>query len=721
MGDHVNDSGFINSLNGMDVESAKNFIRSLHHSGLFNFEEKNTAGLTLLQQTLANNSDVEIIEALLDAGADPAPMLSPSPATFPPLYMAANLADARITNSLLQALRRKYKDDDKQYLKKITEISPQTLKSAFDVAQQNQNARARQLITASISLAIEELLPDFTSWGMVTLQETHAIASVKKAGLRERLYEIMVDEVDHQRVAIIGCGFAGTLAAIHLIKHAQKPLEIMMIEENEKQRGGGVGFGANSNDPYFLTNISNKTMSSFPVNRIDLADWLNNKADRTEWPEIWQSTIFTAHDACPRMLFQLYMQYNLQLAQKEAEDNGKLVAVTEISGKVVHIFDQEDQPTRIIFSSGESVAANMAILATGFVAAKKPAFSVDKPAAQRTVFDPYTPQGKEQITHIDKDSTLLIVGGLQSAADQVVRLIYQGHQGKIIMCSRSGHEHEPYPALGIEAPFKISRPAFMDADNIPDFIQGLRADFWERTKIEEHSAERVIQAYQPFIPEVIEKFGQKAVGQLLNQHRSLINSLRVGINHKVARILKKAEISGQLQHMAGHIHRCEAAEQEIFVSYTPKGQEEATALAVDHMIICLGRQTLAGPLWENMLQSGMARPHFTGDGVQVDAYDGALIKANGKASTRLFVVGALRAGSMLENSGLIGPPAASVPGTSKAIFSTAVQIKTEMASTYAHETVEAAILSKNATDDYLRNKGLALQPQQTRSFRSPAP
>ena len=79
-------------------------------------------------------------------------------------------------------------------------------------------------------------------------------------------------------IAIIGCGFSGTMTAVQLIKHAMKhatinvpgPLQIYIIEKENIARG----LAYSDIDPCLLLNVRADQMGAFPDDIGHFYQWL---------------------------------------------------------------------------------------------------------------------------------------------------------------------------------------------------------------------------------------------------------------------------------------------------------------------------------------------------------------------------------------------------------------------------------------------------------------
>lgn len=643
------------------------------------FDNKWTALISAI-----NNNHEPVVDALLAAGANPDARSRPEQ-NISPLFLSTQENNQKIAAKIIAALKDKYKDDPVSLFKALTFQNSGTRRSAYEAAKNNSYNGIARLIDAEVAA----LIPTIANWDETTLNDTDAHRVFKEHG-RTRDLAATLDNRPHKRIAIVGAGFSGALTAIHLLNNTREPLEVMLIEKRKKETDsgrakapvyGGVAYSAETTSEELLTNIPISRMSAFDDKPNDLLDWLKtvnrsewrnpydahlNEEDRQKWPEKYIKTTFEPNSSVPRVIYGMYLITRLA----EAESRNENALFKRVSAEVVDVIDQSESESdvfnpnakaTIVFKDGTAYEANQAILATGYTTPKEAKFTAKIKETGRYIADPYSSEGQEQKKAIAKDETVLVVGSGLSAYDAILSLKEQGHEGKIILCSRGGYTHQTYPNAGIEQSFSIDRPRFMDATTVPELISGIRKDFWERTAVEGHTSERVIEAYQRYVPELIKKFPQDAVRQLLRDHSSLIATSRVGVGAGISRIVENAKISGQVEIIAANLHEMLPTETGLKVRYTPSGSSHEETMEIGHVISCLGRDTGKDDLWRNLTARGQTQAHFTGHGIQVGT-KGQMIDSLDNESSTVIAVGPMRVGDNIERLGYIGPQTQNVPG-----------------------------------------------------------
>src|SRR5579872_395330 len=95
-------------------------------------------------------------------------------------------------------------------------------------------------------------------------------------------------------IAVIGAGASGTLVATQLMRHAQRPLHLLLIERHPLI-GRGVAYG--TTNAYHLLNTPAKKMSAYQDKSDHFVDWLKQHHD-----------LLAAYSYVPRYVYGAYLQ-----------------------------------------------------------------------------------------------------------------------------------------------------------------------------------------------------------------------------------------------------------------------------------------------------------------------------------------------------------------------------------------------------------------------------
>jgi uncharacterized NAD(P)/FAD-binding protein YdhS len=439
-----------------------------------------------------------------------------------------------------------------------------------------------------------------------------------------------------QRVAIVGGGAAGALAAVHLLReHRERGgLEIDLIDRTGSF-GAGIAYG--TQDPLHLLNVPAVRMGAIHGHPEHFHEWL---ADRGE-PVAEEAFL-------PRGLYATYIRDLLASAEREASDArlrrraGEVTAIAEHHGAAT-------APLELTLSGGELIEADRVILALGPLGAGDP-IRVPPELKESGVYvaDPWAAGALDKVR---RDRSVLIVGTGLSMVDVALSLSDGDSGPRIRAVSRHGlvprrHRRgltnlrrfyiptetgriEPIVAAIFAQICRVSQQGD-DWRDVIDSMRPVTPQLWKALRTEEK--ERFLAEFQRLwdvhrfrmAPEVADRFGALgADGRIVAESNAIVSLERHG---KGARVFLR----------------------------TP-GAHDLDTVEVDRVINCSGAgcdlRRQAPPLLAGLLAAGRARPDELGLGLHVGE-DGALLDAEGLPSERLFAIGSLRKGVEWEAIGI---------------------------------------------------------------------
>jgi uncharacterized NAD(P)/FAD-binding protein YdhS len=480
------------------------------------------------------------------------------------------------------------------------------------------------------------------------------------------------------RVLIVGAGLAGTATAIRLLRFARRPLEIVLLERRSDYRSAGVAYHRDGNPWDHVFNIQAGRMSVFREDIHDFVHWANREADRRNWPTPWDELEFVEQGPAPRRIFQDYLTDRLAEARREAcpgvvlvEADGEAVdlkvraAGAEVTVRQLSVRGPEAGPG----AEPTALFAEHVVLATG-LELRDPPFAADVLAHPSFVRHPYSAAGVRRLVTLPPEATVAIVGSVLSAYDSAGLLLRQGHTGRIHLISRTGtmfrtypggHEHE---VLQLPCPKTLLEPY----RNREEFLARVRAE-WETARSTvalEHPevdpavvAERVAKAWEPHLPEAIERIPSTELRSLLDEFGTSIAALRVGAVEYTMAVIERAmhPAEGSAKLVVGSVEGITpAGSGRLVVSVAaPEGKH---AIEADLVVSNFGRESdysrVGQTLWRNLLRRGIAVPHErTGRGLEVDEH-GTLLGPGGLPAGPISAVGVLREGDEIVRHGRSG-------------------------------------------------------------------
>lgn len=483
------------------------------------------------------------------------------------------------------------------------------------------------------------------------------------------------------RVLVVGAGLAGTATAIRLLHFARRPLEIVLLERRPDYRCAGVAYHRDGNPWDHVFNIQAGRMSVFREDVLDFVRWANLEADRRDWPEPWAELKFAEHGPAPRRIFQDYLDDRLAEARRESCPG---VVLVEADGEAVDV-DVHAQGAEVTVrglsagglhglragpAAGTTVlSAHHVVLATG-LELKEPFFATEVAGHDRFVRNPYSAAGIRALTELPPDATVAIVGSVLSAYDSAGLLLRNGHTGRIHLISKSGTIFRTYPGGHEHGVVVLPRPDGLlePYRGREEFLARVRAEWRAACSMVEEThpdidpvivAERVSKAWEPYLPEAIERIPTPELRGFLDEFSTAIAGIRVGAMEYTMAIIERAMLPqhGTLKLVVGKVDGIDPAESgRLVVSVT--APEEKHAIEADLVVSNFGRESdysrVEQPLWRNLLQKGVAVPHErTGRGLEVDE-SGTLQNTGGQPAGPVSAVGVLREGDEIVRNGRTG-------------------------------------------------------------------
>lgn len=472
---------------------------------------------------------------------------------------------------------------------------------------------------------------------------------------------------DRPRVIIVGAGLAGTATAIRLLRFAREPLEVVLLERRLEYRYAGAAYHRDGNPWQHVFNIQAGRMSVFREDTDDFVNWANREADRRDWHEEWAGLEFSEHDPAPRRIYQDYLADRLAEAAREAYPGVDLV---ELEGEAIDVHPRGDHQEVIVRADRTvSLPAAQVVLATG-LEIKTPAFAAEVLTHGAFVREPYSRDGVGKLLALRREATVVVVGSVLSAYDTAAMLLRRGHTGKIYLVSGSGSTLRTYPDDHRHGVVELPPPALIGEvyEGREVFLSRIRSE-WDaacsRVR-QEHPdmdrsiiSERVAKAWEPHLPEILERIPSSELRWFLTQFGTVIATLRVGALPYTTRVVEQAmsALDSSVELIVGRVNRIAQGEPDGLV-VTVAGQGPEQALVADLVVSNFGRESdyekVDSELWRNLLRSGIAVAHRrTGRGLEVTE-QGTLLDPSGIGSTGLWAVGVLREGDEMVRNGRLG-------------------------------------------------------------------
>ena len=445
------------------------------------------------------------------------------------------------------------------------------------------------------------------------------------------------DAAGSARVAIIGGGFAGAVAALRLIEHTVGPLTLTMLEPRPRL---GRGIAYSTTEAGHLMNGPARILSLFPEDPLHLARWLEAEAGRGGWRPP-QDTPWELSQP-PRWIFGSYVEEHL--ARAVAAEPGR-VALRHRRARATDI-ELSDHGVRITTDDGEWVAADAAVIATGiFRKTAAVALSEDLRDDPRYVPDPYA-YGAFKRAAEARDAVIL--GSGLTMLDAVVSLDRAGFRGPIRVVSRRGQlveqRRNPEPWENFLSRETPSLRALVRAVQCERRKLASRGEDWQRLI-------PVVREQVPiFWPGLSDPEKNRFARHLQGVWQTCVH-LAPTESH---RLLERLRAEGRLVAERGRVVALSTAtDGRLSARLRVPGVGERR-IDSDLVICCLGNtfdwSRHDDPLVRALIDGAMARPHSTGLGIEVSVSSHAVIDAAGTPSLRLYAIGHPMRGASWESS-----------------------------------------------------------------------
>lgn len=440
------------------------------------------------------------------------------------------------------------------------------------------------------------------------------------------------------RVAIIGGGFSGAVTALRLIEAGNGPLAISVVEPRPAL---GRGIAYSTPEPGHLMNGPARSLSLYPEAPMHFVRWLEAEAVRGGW----QPPEGMAWDLSqpPRAHYGAYVES--RLAASVADSAGR-VRLRHRRDRAVGV-GMLGREFVIALAEGGSLLADAVVLASGvFRNGADRRISGDIARDPRHIADPYADGAFDGLAGAEE---VVVLGSGLAMLDALVSLERAGFRGRVRAVSRRGSVVEPRrPVAAAED--------FLDAGPEPTLRGLVRQVQLARRRIAAEGGDwqELVPAVRAAAPALWMRLDdadrQRFVRHMQGVWKSCVHLAPV----ETHRLAERLEAEGRLVIEAAAITAVERGEGGcLVVAVSDAGSTRR--IEADAVVNCLGHSAdwseRADPLVRALLDRGLARPHATGLGIDVDPLTLAVTPAVGGAgSGRLFAIGHPLRGSVWESA-----------------------------------------------------------------------
>ena len=402
-------------------------------------------------------------------------------------------------------------------------------------------------------------------------------------------------------VAIVGCGFSGTMVAVHLACLVSRGARILIFER-DRRFARGPAYGTTS--PDHLLNVPARLMSAFPDQPDHFLDWLRARDPAAEGGTF-----------VPRRVYGDYLE---GLLREAVERPGS--PLLPIRGEIADLHEGPSGGFTLLSCEGDQFHAHVVVLAMGNPGPRDPiAVPESLRASGAYVGNPWAQDGLEGLTG---DESLVLIGAGLTAVDLVVEAESRGTVGTITAVSRHGllpHCHAPAPPLPSPIPDLDSEREFSPRRLLREIRGAVR-----RAEREGGNWRSVIDAIRPDIPRLWGGLDEVQKRSFLRHLAAYWDIHRHRLAPEIGAILRRARSEGRFRVLAGRIIELEDLRGKgVSVVVRRRGQSSSESVIASRVINCTGpsRDLSTGfpPLVGNLCDRGLARPDPLGMGLEVDS------------------------------------------------------------------------------------------------------
>src|SRR3984885_13227654 len=387
------------------------------------------------------------------------------------------------------------------------------------------------------------------------------------------------------RVAIVGGGAAGVLAAVHL-RRAMPDAQITLIDASGRP-GAGAAYG--TDDPTHLLNVPAPRMSVWPDDPDHFSRWLDERA------------VTPAESFAPRLAYGRYLRDQLAVADVRME-----------SAEVVEL--TPGTPVRLALNDGRDLSADAVVLASGRPQNGMPD-SLERAFAPvlaegtdgRVVLDPWAP-GALAALGARRPASVLVIGSGLTGGDVALHLTARG--AAVTLLSRHGALPRRFRSTG--APTELPNLDALAAEVSLEQIRTALAADLAHAREARSDWRQVIDAPPPRTARLGPPFGWEARRRFIREDLRHWDVPRPRMPPTIADAIHAAIESGQLIVEAGEVAdvslRGEGVELVVTTSWRSMRRRG------DAVVVATGatwdrRSLQRSALWARLLDSGVASLH----------------------------------------------------------------------------------------------------------------
>lgn len=439
-------------------------------------------------------------------------------------------------------------------------------------------------------------------------------------------------------IAIVGGGFAGTMTAVHLMQHADFPLNIIIIN-NRFPLVKGIAYAT----PYaeHLLNVPVSSISAFSLHADHFFNWLSRHQDFKDIPaEILKNSF------APRKVYAEYLDI---VWAATLENKSEQVNLQLIEDEVINVISNNDS-FDIELQNASTLKADYVVLATGNAIPK------NIPIADTSFYDSKlyykNPWDDNCMQNLKSERDILIIGNSLTMIDAVISLQSKGFSKKIYTMSPHGFAIMPdatVPSYDHDILSEIPRPY-----RLYDLVKLINKHM-KRCEREGLSKVAVVNSIRYELQNIWFDFSIDDRRYFLKRVSSIWNAWRhrtpAGMYERISNLIN----SGKLVPITGRLVSLTEKDGYVAARINDKKAVKEINLDVERVINCTGSQIdvqLPGSLLNTLYNAGLIDADPLRISLNADAETNRVIDRDGNISPNIYTLGNNMKGILWETTGV---------------------------------------------------------------------
>lgn len=407
-------------------------------------------------------------------------------------------------------------------------------------------------------------------------------------------------------IVIVGAGFSGAITAVQLLRHAQNPIRVVLVNESGRM-ARGLAYGTRSEA--HVLNVPAGNMSALAETPDDFLRYCR-----------WSDPQVQPESFVPRRLYGAYLEALLSAAEARSDATAGLQRVV---GKVTAIVPP-GQPgstrAQVKLADGQVLQADAVVLAFGHFPPLEPAGGLlaELPAG-RYLSDPWRAGALESVAVTDD---VLLIGAGLTAVDVSLALQGQGHRGRLLSISRRGLAPQSHRRSGA-APSTVDGAALVHdmGGGLRHAVRALRRSTAERLARGEDWRD-VVGALRAHTPSIWQSWSLDDRARFLRHVRPHWEVLRHRCAPDAHDAFTALQQHGRLELLAARLHGVQPVDDGLIVQLVRRGSAVTEQRCVQVVVNCTGPSSdvrrSRSPLIESLLHQGLLSADALGQGLAVD-------------------------------------------------------------------------------------------------------